>query len=214
MPLPHSCITKSDTIKLDRSPLIRCVSRNQVLCYISLTKGLTCFNLQLVQNCTKFFWLNLHDIAESFKKKKGGTSCLGLIFSWTHHDDMSNWWSPNISCSYKTPVRSRMADHDCQGNLRCDVCNATFVSIRSMKRHMIDQHRSNQATCHICMKVFKNERLRRTHLKMLHTETKDYVCSKCGREYKWCSARNKHEKNCIGREPDRFDKMVLKFLKE
>ncbi|XP_063224821.1 gastrula zinc finger protein XlCGF58.1-like isoform X4 [Bacillus rossius redtenbacheri] len=78
---------------------------------------------------------------------------------------------------------------DRTGNL-CDLCHRTYSTKKSLKEH-VKKHFQPRAACAECGKVYKNEHVLRTHMR-LHARKRQRQCRLCDQSFVFAAALKQH----------------------
>lgn len=82
----------------------------------------------------------------------------------------------------------------------CDLCGKKFHLKSVMKKHFQRMHLRVTETCHICQKSMSKGRLT-GHLKTVHSNVRNFSCSKCNLAFKTKQMLRKHSYSHEGKRP-------------
>ena len=80
--------------------------------------------------------------------------------------------------------RNNLKDKSVMDNLKCQLCNNTFIKESYLKNHITNVHSENPYQCKICSQFFKSKPEFRSHLASQHFEEKKaFKCTYCQKQY-------------------------------
>ena len=68
--------------------------------------------------------------------------------------------------------------NECMG-IGCDHCEKTFENMRSLQRHVTEQHRGEKITCNLCSEEFSRKEKLKRHIYEVHEEWVTWECDQC-----------------------------------
>ncbi|XP_046382762.1 zinc finger protein 493-like isoform X2 [Ischnura elegans] len=77
---------------------------------------------------------------------------------------------------------------------QCRVCEKTFMSIDLLKEHKVS-HQNMEHKCESCEKTFPSVKKLKNHVQT-HSTERNYLCEKCGKDFKLNSSLHKHRYLC------------------
>ena len=91
------------------------------------------------------------------------------------------------TCEYHTYSSGNLSRHKKSVHLEkrfdCSNCNKTFTSKHYLSQHNRTVHKNIQFMCEMCPKKVNSRQALHRHKKIMHSESPNYVCNFCGRNF-------------------------------
>jgi len=111
-------------------------------------------------------------------------------------DDMSTSFTDYKKHESSHKVKTKYQSERFKVAKTCELCGKSFSSVKIWNNHCAKAHKNYK--CDECNKVFPTKYAYLDHLSAVHLNEAKYVCSVCGRAYRWRSKRMLCEKTHKG----------------
>jgi uncharacterized Zn-finger protein len=141
--------------------------------------------------CDKTFYLkrSLAKHKELHKKPFECKACL-VVFKDRENYELHNCEQDDPD-NFTRTYDSRVTE---DGQHVCGICQKVFPKRRALLTHrkLHSNIYTSNNVCEICNKSYRSKNILRKHMKVVHTETRDFVCDLCGKSFKQQDTLNAH----------------------